>query len=353
MHPVRKPSEARVEPREEVIDNPELLDLILPGGPGCPLIADLIDRARDCLPGPRAAEVDDHLETCDVCRGHVAGFASSAGAAEARGQAPRTAGMGEVWGQVREGPAASPEGSRPLARALARLWRDIRREARARAEQRLTLLVAELGERLRANVAWLFDRRGEELQAIVTHRSRMRHLVMRVGERGIVPHVAETRAGYLSNDVANDPHYRPCIPDTRSELAVPVIALDGDLVGVLNLESRQVGTFRAAQVEELQAAASVLIPHLRVLADLDECPWHPEVHGWDLTQIFQRFCLAVVQGLNQPDGEDTASCTIWYADWAKDELFVYATSGYDIEYISELTLPMDSFCGRVAAGPPG
>jgi hypothetical protein len=293
-----------------------------------------MDRALGRLPPDRLRDVERHLAECDACQQRVDRFRAWVGGPAARPPAP---------------PAAGDQ----LGKALRRFWATVRREARARAEQRLTVLVAELGERFGATSAWLFDRRGNALEAIITHRTRMRHLVLHLGERGIVPHVAATRTGYQTNNTAADPYYLDSIPATRSELAVPVLALDGELLGVLNLESRLADAFRPAQLEELQAAASVLIPHLRVLAALDECPWHPEVHGWDLTALFERFCHAVVRGLNQPDEEDTASCTIWYADWAKDELFVYATSGYDMEYLNQLTLPARSFTGRVAASPPG
>jgi hypothetical protein len=307
----------------------------VPGGPDCPYVAELMDHALGRLAAGRRAAVEDHLAECDGCRRKVDRYRDRAPAAAGRPGRPGARTAGDL-----------------LAKVLRRFWAELRREARSRAEQRLTVLIAELGERFGATSAWLFDRRGDALEAIITHRTRKRHLVMRVGERGIVPHVAETCAGYYTNNVAADPYYRDSIPGTRSELAVPVIALDGELLGVLNLESRLADAFRPAQLDELQAAASALIPHLRVLAALDDCPWHPEVHGWDLTGLFQRFCHAVVRGLNQPDEEDTASCTIWYADWAKEELFVYATSSYDTEYVSQLTLPARSFTGTVAASPP-
>ena len=247
---------------------------------------------------------------------------------------------------------ASPT-AEELLRRVADFWSVVDREARARAGQRLSIQVAELREKFRATSAWLFEKRGHDLEATVTHNTRKRHLVMAIGERGIVPHVAETAIGYCTNDVKADPNFVRCIEETQSELAVPVKTLDGTVVGVLNLESRHPDTFRPAQIEELQVAAAALVPHLLVLSSPGECRWHPEVHGWDLSEIFQRFCHVVAEVLNGSDSEDTTAVTIWSPDWAKQEVFASATNGYDIEYINELTLHMESFTGQVASSPRG
>jgi GAF domain-containing protein len=240
-------------------------------------------------------------------------------------------------------------------RAVYRFLRETARTAQAHAEQQLTDLVGELGERFQATSAWLFVRETDDvLRARITRNTRRRHLDLGLDDRGIVPYVARVRHGYYSNNVHEDPWYRQESEETQSELAVPIITRDDRLLGVLNLESRMPGAFTSAHVEELQAAAGDLVPHLLVLAALrrrDEawCPWHPEVHGWDLAQILNAFCYVVAASR---DG-DATTCTIWYADWPKEEFLVYATTGYDNEYISARTLPAHSFTGRVAQGPPG
>ena len=50
--------------------------------------------------------------------------------------------------------------------------------------------------------------------------------------------VVRSRAGVITADVTNDPHYlqNPYLPDTRSELSVPMIASD-KVMGVLSLQS--------------------------------------------------------------------------------------------------------------------
>jgi putative methionine-R-sulfoxide reductase with GAF domain len=237
--------------------------------------------------------------------------------------------------------------------AVRHLLRRLTDEARNHAIQRLTEIVAELGERFHGSFTWLFVKEGNVLKARVTHNTRMRDLELPLRGHGIVPHVARVGQGYYSNDVSKDLLYRNDLAETRSEMAVPLVTGDGRMLGVLNVDSRMPGAFSAGQVEDLQAAAGDLVPHLLILEALKGgeswCPWHPEVHGWDLRDTFRQICHAVKDGL----GGDGMQCTIWYADWANDELFVYATSGYGYEYVTAATLPIDSFTGRVAASPEG
>jgi sigma-B regulation protein RsbU (phosphoserine phosphatase) len=60
--------------------------------------------------------------------------------------------------------------------------------------------------------------------------------------RGLVGHAAETRQAILVPDVSKDPRYVESNPETRSELAVPLIYKD-KVVGVLDLEHTRRGFF--------------------------------------------------------------------------------------------------------------
>ncbi|MCO6455881.1 MAG: GAF domain-containing protein, partial [Pirellulaceae bacterium] len=234
-------------------------------------------------------------------------------------------------------------------------WQMLAQEAQRHAEQSLRFLLARLTERFGATSGWLFFLEdGGQLRARVTHLSRQRGFSLPLDGTGIVPHVARTARAYLANDV-NDPEHHAVYlgvnDDTRSELAVPVFDADRNLVGVLNLECRLADRFIEQQVGDLTLAASCLVPHMLVLRNVDRCPYHPERHGWDLSVILNRLCHAVTRGLDQALGTvaaDTTSCTVWYCDQPKRELFVFATSGFDVEYIADNTLPEDSFTGRVA-----
>jgi sigma-B regulation protein RsbU (phosphoserine phosphatase) len=82
--------------------------------------------------------------------------------------------------------------------------------------------------------------------------------VVREGE-GIVGSAARTRKPIVVPDVRLDPRYLLVNPETRSELAIPLISKSG-MIGVLDLESPQVNGF----TEEHVQALSILAAHLAV-----------------------------------------------------------------------------------------
>lgn len=81
-------------------------------------------------------------------------------------------------------------------------------------------------------------------------------------DQGIVPWVARNSKTLLANDVAQEPLYLPSeLPplDTRSEMAVPLIAGD-EVLGVLDIQSREVNAFNEddrALFEALAAPVAV------------------------------------------------------------------------------------------------
>ena len=220
--------------------------------------------------------------------------------------------------------------------------------------QRLTEMLGEISENFRASTAELFqlvDKK--ELNPIITHNT-CKPLVNLTTEdkEGIVAHVARTGSPYFTNNVEKDELYvdnanRAEHSKTRSEIAVPLIfSRTKEVLGVVNLESIKKDAFSVADLEELQAKVGSMVSHLLILRSIqaqDESwlPWHPDLFGWDLSILFQKLCHTVAASID-PDG---AKCSIWYMDWAKKQLFVYASSGYDIEYKYERILPIESFMG--------
>jgi len=73
----------------------------------------------------------------------------------------------------------------------------------------------------------------------------------------ISSYVAYTGAPYICPDVTKDPYYYPLFPDTRSELAVPLIGRGGRVIGVLNVESEKVNAFGKNEAKVLSALASM------------------------------------------------------------------------------------------------
>jgi len=68
-------------------------------------------------------------------------------------------------------------------------------------------------------------------------------------ERSLVAQAARTKQGVIANDVRAAPDYmpNPLLPDTRSELAVPLLAGDR-VLGVLDVQSDQLGRFTQEDV---------------------------------------------------------------------------------------------------------
>jgi phosphoserine phosphatase RsbU/P len=73
--------------------------------------------------------------------------------------------------------------------------------------------------------------------------------------KGVVGQVALTRQPILLNDMASDEHYISANPEVRSELAVPLIAKNR-LIGVMDLESTEVGYFQPDHLRVLTLTAS-------------------------------------------------------------------------------------------------
>jgi|GEM_PF-1399975 len=94
-----------------------------------------------------------------------------------------------------------------------------------------------------------------------------RHGVSAVGEesldpwpegkvRGIMAEVARTcRPYYTKGDAQEDEHYLPGLPDIHSELAVALLDSIGDLLGVLNVESREIYAYNEEMQDVLQLLA--------------------------------------------------------------------------------------------------
>jgi PAS domain S-box-containing protein len=74
---------------------------------------------------------------------------------------------------------------------------------------------------------------------------------------GIMGYVASTREPYCAADVRNDPHYLNTVPETFSELCVP-IKVGEELIGVINAESRQLDFFSEDDERLLNTIASTL-----------------------------------------------------------------------------------------------
>ena len=86
-------------------------------------------------------------------------------------------------------------------------------------------------------------------------------------ERSLVARAARQRKGVTVNDVTQVPDHlpNPLLPDTRSELAAPMV-VGGNLIGVFDIQSDQVGRFTDADINiqtTLAAQLAVSIQNVR------------------------------------------------------------------------------------------
>ena len=91
----------------------------------------------------------------------------------------------------------------------------------------------------------------------VKHGQRVQGKLRAAASEGIVGAAATTREPVLVPDVAADPRYLMVNPETRSELAIPMMH-KGKVIGVLDLESPQLNYFTEDHVQTLSILAANL-----------------------------------------------------------------------------------------------
>jgi len=74
---------------------------------------------------------------------------------------------------------------------------------------------------------------------------------------GIVGWVIKNGRGEIVNDVKNDTRYVKARAETRSEIAAPIIRVDGQVIGVINLEADWVNGYDERDLELLIMFASL------------------------------------------------------------------------------------------------
>jgi L-methionine (R)-S-oxide reductase len=78
--------------------------------------------------------------------------------------------------------------------------------------------------------------------------------------KGLCGQAVLSRAAVRVDDVTKDPDYLTTHESTRAELVVPVLTTGMEVVGVIDVESDQVGAFGEQDVGALQACAAALRP---------------------------------------------------------------------------------------------
>jgi PAS domain S-box-containing protein len=90
--------------------------------------------------------------------------------------------------------------------------------------------------------------------------------------QGIAGWVAQTGQPVVVPDTTQDPHYIEANPETRSEMAAPLLA-DHQVIGVINVESTRPNAFSAADLQLLSALAgqlAIILDNTQAHRDLTE-----------------------------------------------------------------------------------
>jgi sigma-B regulation protein RsbU (phosphoserine phosphatase) len=77
---------------------------------------------------------------------------------------------------------------------------------------------------------------------------------LRIGQQGMVGHVAATGQLRYAPDVTLDPYYLACEPHTRSEVSLP-LKVGGEVIGVLSVDHPETNAFSKDQLQVFKALA--------------------------------------------------------------------------------------------------
>ena len=122
---------------------------------------------------------------------------------------------------------------------------------------------------LRNEFAILMAANSMEGQKMLEHEHKLR-----VGAEGIVGTVASSGEARIALDVGKDAVYfdNPYLPQTRSEMALPLIA-GGEVQGVLDIQSMEAGAFSEDDIPTLQILAdqlAIAVQNVRMIRDTQE-----------------------------------------------------------------------------------
>ncbi len=128
-----------------------------------------------------------------------------------------------------------------------------------RLEELLELIVDQVSHVVNVDVATIFvvDPADGSIKDIVSKgipEDQRQHLTVKMGQ-GIVGWVAKTGQSVLLNDVSEDTKYISMRPQTKSEIAVPLISRD-KVVGVFNVESDELDAYSQTDLELLETFGS-------------------------------------------------------------------------------------------------
>ncbi len=90
-------------------------------------------------------------------------------------------------------------------------------------------------------------------------------------ERGIIGRAFKTGKIYVSGDVKKDPYYLPYFHEVNSEIAVPIKNKEGNVIGVIDVQSENLNAFGKEDIETISTMAlqlSIMIENVELYNDL-------------------------------------------------------------------------------------
>jgi GAF domain-containing protein len=121
---------------------------------------------------------------------------------------------------------------------------------------------------------------------------------LRIGQVGIVGHVAATGEPRIALDTGQDVVYfnNPLLPNTRSELGLPLV-VNNQIIGVLDVQSEQPEAFTQEDVATLQVMADQLALAIQKAQFSDELQRNLK----ELEYAYQRFTIASWREIAEED----------------------------------------------------
>lgn len=113
----------------------------------------------------------------------------------------------------------------------------------------------------------VYARQGEEMVRQAFRGPVPPCLAFRLGQ-GNVGTVGQTGQTRIIPDVRQDPTYQMCFAETRSEVVVPIRS-DGEVVGVIDVESDRLDAFPPEEAALLERVATRIAPVVGRLARTD------------------------------------------------------------------------------------
>ncbi|GIK57874.1 MAG: GAF domain-containing protein [Chloroflexi bacterium] len=186
---------------------------------------------------------------------------------------------------------------------------------------------------------WLLEENGLALRLhAVAGQEHLLHTAesvrLPVAEDSIIGWVATHQTARISDDITTDPYYvaEPLLPETRSEMALP-LAVRGQLLGVLDVQSRRTWAFQQEDAAFLQIAANQLavgIDNTRLLAQAEATLKETQVlyqfntmlaDTLDVGEIYRRAARAMTQ--------QVGVCRCLMLAWLPDQTAVTVQVGYE------------------------